>query len=120
MKTTYSEIFNIKRSFLILFALIFSTFFAFGQIEEPVKWSFETKNLGNNEAELIFKATIEKNWHLYSQDIPDGGPIKTSFFFNKIEGFEFIDKNIEIELVENWEEEGSFYPGLLLMNLPPS
>jgi len=57
-----------------------------------VKWSFETKNLGNNEAELIFKATIEKNWHLYSQDIPDGGPIKTSFFFNKIEGFEFIDE----------------------------
>lgn len=108
MKTTYSEIFNIKRSFLILFALLFSTFFAFGQIEEPVKWSFESKYLGNNEAQLIFKATIEKNWHLYSQDIPDGGPIKTSFFFNKIEGFEFIDKNIEIELVENWEEEGSF------------
>ncbi len=108
MKTTNSEIFKIKRLLLTLFAILFSTLFAFGQIDEPVKWSYESIDLGNNEAELIFKATIDKDWHLYSQDIPDGGPVKTSFFFNKIEDFEFIDKNIEIEQVENWEEEGSF------------
>jgi thiol:disulfide interchange protein DsbD len=63
--------------------------------------------VGDNEAELTFSATIDENWHLYSQNIKDGGPIKTSFFFNSLKGFEFVDKNTKIEEMEGFEGEGS-------------
>jgi thiol:disulfide interchange protein DsbD len=89
-----------------LFLISYSALFA--QVLEPVKWSYESKLLDNNEAELIFKATIDDTWHLYSQNITDGGPVKTSFFFNDLKGVEFIgiDPNIT-------EEEG-FDPGTKL------
>jgi len=80
----------------------------FSQVLEPVKWQYESKLISQNEAELVFTATIDDTWHLYSQNIQDGGPIKTSFFFNSLEGFEFADENVKIE-----EEEG-YEPGSIL------
>jgi hypothetical protein len=54
-------------------AIIFSMFilhcaFANAQIENPVKWNYETKKIGEKVYELHFKAMIDANWHLYSQD----------------------------------------------------
>lgn len=51
------------------------------QIANPVKWHFTQKNTSHDEAELIFTAKIDNNWHLYGTDIPEGGPIATSFHF---------------------------------------
>ncbi len=107
MVTIHTNLSRILSTALIAFSILVSS--AFAQIHEPVKWSFESKDLGNNEAELIFKATIEDTWHLYSQDIPDGGPIKTSFIFNSLEGFEFTDENVVIENVEGFEEGSVLY-----------
>jgi thiol:disulfide interchange protein DsbD len=53
----------------------------FSQILQPVKWSFDSKRLSTDEAELIFKADIDPGWHVYSTDIPEDGPIPTSFNF---------------------------------------
>jgi len=93
--------------FSLLLMLLFIATQGFSEIDEPVKWRYESKILNNNEAELIFTATIDDTWHLYSQNIKDGGPIKTSFFFNNLEGFEFIDKNVKIEEEEGFDGEGS-------------
>lgn len=60
------------------------------QVLEPVQWEFSENDLGNNEYELIFKASIDDYWHLYSQDIPEGGPIPTSFNFNENPQVEYI------------------------------
>lgn len=65
---------------------------SFAQIFEPVKWSYETRQTGENEYELVFKATIDDGWHLYSQFIQDGGPIKTSFNFDTINAVELLGK----------------------------
>ena len=89
------------RLFLVFSFLLFFTFNGFSQILEPVKWKSEIKFTGEKEADIIFTATIDNGWHLYSQHVPDGGPVKTSFYFEKIEGFEFVDQNVEIT-----EEEG--------------
>lgn len=53
------------------------------QLLDPVKWNFSVKKTGVQSAELILSATIEKKWHLYSQFLPEGGPIPTSFKFEK-------------------------------------
>src|SRR5512133_1470302 len=67
---------------LFLIALLFGTsIIGFGQLLKPVKWSFEQKPAGNGEIELVFKASIQAGWHLYSTSLPEGGPIKTTFTF---------------------------------------
>ena len=68
----------------LFFALIIAIIVplkSFGQIYDPVQWSFSTESLGNNEYNVIFKADIEAGWHVYSQYIADGGPIPTAFYF---------------------------------------
>ena len=74
-------------SILPLFLLVTT---AFGQILEPVKWSYSTQRLSDEEAEVIFHAKIDPTWHLYSQDIPDGGPIPTEFIFEESDAWEPI------------------------------
>lgn len=71
-------IMNMKKS--ILFALFLTfTLGIFAQINTPVTWSFSHKQLSEDTYELTFKASIQDEWHLYSMNIADGGPIKTSF-----------------------------------------
>lgn len=51
------------------------------QILEPVKWSTSVNKISDLEYELVATATIEEGWHLYSQTVPNDGPIATSFSF---------------------------------------
>jgi thiol:disulfide interchange protein len=100
-----------RKSFLKV--LIFSSLFlllantGFAQMLEPVKWSWSSEMTGKNTATLQFTATIDEGWSLYSQNISDGGPIKTSFYFNQLTGFEFIDEEIDIEEEESFVGDGS-------------
>ncbi|EDM43127.1 thiol:disulfide interchange protein dsbD, putative [unidentified eubacterium SCB49] len=56
------------------------------QILEPVKWASDVKKIGDDTYELIFNAAIEDKWHLYTQNIPENGPIPTTFNFENEEG----------------------------------
>ncbi|HBL76663.1 MAG: disulfide bond formation protein DsbD [Bacteroidetes bacterium GWF2_42_66] len=75
---------------LLTFALLLITVGLSAQIVEPVKWKFDSKNLGNNEMELIFMAEIESGWHLYDTSLPEGGPISTSINYSDSTKFEFV------------------------------
>lgn len=72
-----------------IFAIVLSVLFAKGQIVNPTTWTFDSKQ-NNNEVELIFKATIEKGWHLYDTHLPEGGPIATTFVFEDTTLFEKV------------------------------
>ncbi len=49
---------------------------------EPVQWKTSVNKLSDDEYEIIMKATVEKNWHLYSQrNYGDAGPFPTEFNF---------------------------------------
>ena len=67
------------------------------QIIEPVKWSASQKKVGDDQLELSFTAKIDKGWHLYSNILPEGGPIATT---------------IEYELMEGVQLEGSIKPNV--------
>ena len=54
---------------------------SFAQILEPVKWSTSIEEISNTEYVLVVTATIDDQWHLYSQTVPEGGPIATRFTF---------------------------------------
>lgn len=82
---------------VVLFSALFLSLYCtlFSQVLDPVKWSFSHKDLGNNLYELQFIATIDRGWHLYSQDIPEGGPVPTSFHIEKNSNITLIDTVIE-------------------------
>ena len=50
----------------------------YGQIFDPVSWAFSYEKTGENRYELIITASVEEGSHIYSMDIPQGGPIPTS------------------------------------------
>jgi len=79
------------KTIIFSLALFLTTLVAQAQIVNPTTWEFDSKQNGN-EVELIFKATIEAGWHLYDTDLPDGGPIATSFVFADSTKFEFVGK----------------------------
>ncbi len=82
--------------YLAIFFFLAATTSAFTQILDPVSWSFSKEKTGENEYDLIFTAGIENKWHLYSQKLPEGGPIPTSFQFGESEHYERIGEVEEI------------------------
>jgi len=71
---------------VIFILIVLTTAFGNAQIIEPVKWNTSVERLSNTEYQLIAKATIEKGWHLYSQNVPDDGPRPTAFSYDDSEG----------------------------------
>jgi thiol:disulfide interchange protein DsbD len=62
------------------------------QIYDPVSWSFELKDFPTAEKEIWMKAVIEKGWHLYDMNLPEGGPVSTSVSFETLRGAELTGK----------------------------
>ena len=62
------------------------------QMADPVHFSSELKMLKGNEAEILFKATIDPGWHVYSTDLGDSGPIEATFTVEKMTGAELVGK----------------------------
>ena len=58
----------------------------FSQIEDPVKWSTSVEKVSDTEFVLVSVASIEGGWHLYSQNVPEDGPIPTTFTFDVSKG----------------------------------
>lgn len=91
-----------------LIILAFSTsFHSTAQVLKPVKWSFGTKQISAGEVQLIFTATIDRTWHLYSQDVPPppDGPVPTSFTFEKSADYKTIGKVKEPKAIEEYDNQ---------------
>ena len=62
------------------------------QIQDPITFKTEWKKLSNSEVEVIFQATLDEGWHVYSTDLGDGGPISATFNVDEKEGVELVGK----------------------------
>ena len=75
---------------LALIALVAQT-----QILTPVKWKIKLDDKGGApEKEIVFTATADKGWHLYDMNLPEGGPVSTSFTFETLNGAELIGQPV--------------------------
>lgn len=74
------------RRFLLFCACLVSALWVAAQIQEPVKFQSELKELSAGEAEIIFTATIANGWHVYSTDMGDDGPVSASFHAEELQG----------------------------------
>ncbi|MGJ1262837.1 protein-disulfide reductase DsbD domain-containing protein [Sphingobacterium spiritivorum] len=86
---------KMKKLSLLIVAILFTVVSTHAQILNPVKWSVATKKSSNTEATVYIKATIDKGWHIYSQNVGEGGPVATSFSFTPSKDFTLAGKTVE-------------------------
>lgn len=72
---------------LLLFALVGQA-----QIQEPVKFKAELKEVSASEVDIVFTATIDPGWHVYSTELDPSGPVSATFNLDKISGAEVSGK----------------------------
>ena len=80
------------KRFLFFVIVLLSAVFGRAQMIDPVHFSTELKMLEGNNAEIVFSATIDPGWHVYSTDITDDGPTRATFHADKLEGVELVGK----------------------------
>lgn len=73
-----------------LFTLLLLSLCVSAQVFDPVSFKTDFKKLADDEAEIVFTAVIESDWHLYSTDLGDGGPTSASFNIDKMDGVELV------------------------------
>lgn len=95
--------FTTARFWVLLLVISLNIATGYSQILEPVKWSFKANRINDTEAELQFTATIDNHWHLYSQDVPEGGPRPTIFTFDKSNSFQLVGKVVEPKAIEEYD-----------------
>ncbi len=83
-----------KKYLIFLFAICIQ--FLNAQIKDPVKFKYNVNSLSNNEFEAVLTATIEKNWHIYSQDLPEDSGIPTEMKLSSKDGIILVGKVVEV------------------------
>lgn len=71
---------------LLTALVLFVTSLGFSQVQDPVKWKTIIEKISDTEYQLKFDATIEGEWHMYSQFTPEGGPLPLEFIYNNAQG----------------------------------
>ncbi|SFN94280.1 thiol:disulfide interchange protein DsbD [Paenimyroides ummariense] len=71
---------------LLTALVLFVTSLGFSQVQDPVKWKTSIEKISDTEYQLKFDATIEGEWHMYSQFTPEGGPLPLEFLYNNAQG----------------------------------
>ena len=72
---------------LALLIAVFTPFLLSGQILDPVKWDIGLHPGQDGQTDLVFHASVEPCWHIYSQHLEnDMGPLPTYFELSLPEG----------------------------------
>lgn len=83
-------------------ALLSST--ASAQFESPVSWTFSATKLKKGEANLQMKASLKPGWHVFSQQIKEGGPTATHFSFTLDKSFALVGATSEPKPIRYFEK----------------
>ncbi|MBE9518315.1 MAG: thioredoxin family protein, partial [Bacteroidetes bacterium] len=86
---------SMKNRIILMGVAIMMATSIFSQVENPVNWEFSTDKVSGQEAELVFTATIDYPWHLYSAHLPEGGPIATKAWYDESDAYTLVDGIVE-------------------------
>lgn len=91
---------------LLFFTLLLSTYciptlLSAQLYDDVIKWSAKIEDSGAAEKTLVLTATIENGWHMYDQNLPEGGPNSTEFLYTKLIGAQKIGEAVSDEVPEN-------------------
>lgn len=91
------------KKLLVLIAVLFAAG-AQAQILAPVHWAYAAKKTSPTEATVLIRATIDEGWHIYSQTVKEGGPVKTSFTFPASKEYTLVGKTVEPKPITKYEK----------------
>ncbi|MCM1483177.1 MAG: thioredoxin family protein [Muribaculaceae bacterium] len=109
-----------KKIISLLALTIIAVVEASAQIVAPVTWTSSVDMTSDTDGVIVFKADIEKGWHLYGVNLPEGGPRSTVFNFDSVEGAELVGSVVpseapreEVDMIFHlklswWENEVEF------------
>ncbi|SDG42797.1 thiol:disulfide interchange protein DsbD [Dyadobacter soli] len=110
-----------KRGIIFILSIcLFVAGFAQAQVQKAkAHWtySFSKPEVKKGETvDLVFTATIDKDWYMYSSDFdPDLGPMLTTFTFEKNKTFETVGKlkpqNPKTKFEEVWQGNVRYFEG---------
>ncbi|HEY1194421.1 protein-disulfide reductase DsbD family protein [Flavobacterium sp.] len=83
------------KKIVLFIAFFFAITNLTAQIYDPVSFTTSVKEIGENKYTLSIIAKIDKSWHIYSQNVPSGGPAPTSFTFPKSKNYKTIGSVVE-------------------------
>ena len=89
------------RLFVLNFLIGFNSF---SQIEQPIIWNSNINKISDENHLITIDAYIEKNWRLYSQNLPKGGAEPTEFIFKDKLGYELIGSFNESESIKKYDK----------------
>jgi len=92
------------KKILLLATVVLLSMQLHAQILTPVKWAYGFKKTGKQEAVIFVRATIDEGWHLYSQTVKDGGPVKTTFSFLPSAAYTLVGKTQEPKPITRFEK----------------
>ena len=86
-----------KKIATVVICLLIFQLQTLAQIHDPVKWQTSVEKISDTEYKLISRAAIDPGWHLYAQDVPEDGPLPTTFTYD--------DENGAFKIIGNTTEE---------------
>ncbi|GAB3176392.1 protein-disulfide reductase DsbD family protein [Telluribacter humicola] len=97
---------NIKYALLLISILV--THLTLGQVQKHAKWSYslsKSEVKAGETVDLIFTATIDPDWYLYSSDLdPNLGPIPATFNLKAHPSYELVGKVKPIKAKKKFDE----------------
>lgn len=104
-----------KKYYITVLLLTLFLFHSKAQVLTPVHWGYAAKKISATEAVVFLRATIDPGWHVYSQTVKDGGPVKTSITFNPSKDYQTIGTTSEPKPITRNEKvfnmDVSFFEG---------
>jgi len=85
-----------KRINLLIIFLFAAASLARPQLQKPVKWTFETKEINKYEVQVLAHATIDDGWKMYGISVPKDGPFATNIVFEPNDTFRPLKKVVEV------------------------
>ncbi len=92
------------KKLMILITLVIIAGGLKSQVLTPVKWSYAAKKTGPHTAVVFLKATMDNGWHIYSQNVEEGGPVKTNFSFASSGAYSLDGNTIEPKAITKYEK----------------
>jgi cytochrome c biogenesis DsbD-like protein len=85
----------LPKHFIVACFLSLTSCFCSAQTVQPVKWAFSYNPIDDTKGEIILTASINMDWHIYSQLQSGDGPLPTIFRFEPTPDYDLADKVIE-------------------------
>ena len=94
----------------LTYLLLLLPLFVQAQILTPIRWEAALGTRTDSTAEIVLTATIDEGWHLYTQDLAEGGPVATQFQYNRPTlGPTTTDAEVHSDYDANFEMELTYY-----------